>query len=382
MSRSDAPDSNGPSTPDPQLGTAPEVVGVEVPLDSVSRGPEAAAGSLAGRVTKFMSEWESGSIPFLNKPFLKFAQLALVLGAGAVLADNYFVPDEVRTGVDITSFTDSFSRGDMTDIGSETVGSLKPRYIESDRWLQLSAGFGTEPRLENVFAVSQDQAVLFRRPVGTGATFALVSALVAPTSVEARITGPAIDAGLVFRYVDDKNWWAVVNDPLRGRYRILRTLDGVTEEVGDTGTNSMVGASDVLTVAMDDDGFKIYQNGSPIVQVLDDSLANEDAKSAGLFALSQRSIGARWDDFVLRAPSGVTKKTPILEVDTNALTPRSIRVPETPLVVDPLGPTGASAPTAPTTPLDTPSASGSVSGPTGSAGLGTTTSTTVSGASG
>lgn len=316
-----------------ELSQAPlEIEGNGIGSSSSEAPPidDGSATAPTAPAAKLIESWKSGSIPFLNKPFIKFVQLALVLGGAAVLVDNYFVADEVRTGIETTTYTDSFSRGDLTEFGSQSIGTLKSDYFDVQQWVQFTAGFGQKSAFEDVFGVSQDQAALFRAPKGKGAIFATVGGFVAPTTIEARIVIPAIDAGLVFRYVNEKNWWAIVNDPLNGRFRILRTIDGVTEDVGDTGKNSILGSGYRLTIRLDDKGFDIFQNGSPIIRVEDDSLANADARSAGLFALSSRAVGARWDDFVMREPAAKTLKTARTDFDTDSVTPTSIVVPESP----------------------------------------------------
>lgn len=334
----------------------------------------------------FIEKWKTSSIPLLNKPFFKGVQLALVLGGAAVLANNYFVPKDVRDGIEMTTFTDSFGRGDLTDINGQSVGKLRADYLGGQEWVQFSGGFGAAPDFEDVFGVSQDQASLFRAPEGKGATFALVRGFVPPTTVEVRISVPSTDAGMFFRYVDEENWWALVNEPLEGQFKIIRTLRGKSELIGTTGKNSVLGSGYLLTVRLDPNGFEIFQNGSPVMRVDDSSLTSRDAAGAGLFALSARAVGARWDDFVLREPPSAPANVTPDDIDTDAVTPSTFVVPDSPLPrvpSGPLGPSGISGVSGPSGPSGSAGTSGGEAAATSSDSANSSTTTVdVSGTSG
>lgn len=350
------------SAPEPEPGRAVE--GTSSEARSPSADTDADEGSRSADegqapAAAFIEKWKTSSIPFLNKPFFKGVQLALVLGGAAVLVNNYFVPKEVRDGIEVTTFTDSFGRGDLTDINGQSVGKLRADYPGGQEWVQFSGGFGAASEFEDVFGVSQDQASLFRASKGKGATFALVRGFVPPTTVEVRIAVPGTDAGLFFRYVDEENWWALVNEPLEGQFKIIRTLRGKSELVGTTGKNSILGSGYLLTVRLDPKGFEIFQNGSPVLRVDDSSLASRDAAGAGMFALSPRAVGARWDDFVMREPPAAPANVTPGDIDTDAVTPSTFVVPDSPIPQIPSGPSGAAGASG---------ASGS-SGPTGVSGV-------------
>jgi uncharacterized membrane protein YgcG len=289
-----------------------------------------------------IEKWKTSSIPFLNKPFFKFVQLALVLGGVAVLVNNYFVPKEVRTGIEVTTFADNFARGDLTTFGSQALGKMSNEYVYAQQWVQFTGGFDTKSNFEDVFVVSQDQATLYREPKGKGAIFAMVRGFVPPTTVEARIAIPAIDAGVFFRYVDEDNWWALANEPLKGYYKIIRTVRGKSEIVGTTGENSILGSGYLLTVRLDPKGFDIFKDGSPVMRVNDSALASREAVGAGLFALSTRALYARWDDFVIREPPATPANVNPSDIDTDAVTPSTFVVPDSPIPQLPTNPSGIS----------------------------------------
>ncbi len=142
------------------------------------------------------------------------------------------------------------------------------------------------------WGIASGQAVVYSP--GEGADFATVGAAWPDCVVQVRLTKVAPYAGLVFRYRDPANYWAVVAAPAYSTWVIVRVADGQTTQMGNTG---LVSTGDGTTVGARMRGatVDILVDGKIMTTVA--SPPSPGADKVGLTADGADATHARFDDF-------------------------------------------------------------------------------------
>jgi hypothetical protein len=150
--------------------------------------------------------------------------VSLVVGAAGGFAVGLLVSDGGDGADAVTNASTLPLRfGD----GFEGAGSIEGRALEGRPDLQWSVVRGK--------AVLTGDGQLELEPDGAGPALAVVSdggrieslALTVETSVK--------DAGLVYRMVDDRNYWELISRPDFGTWLLRKVVDGVATQVADSG---------------------------------------------------------------------------------------------------------------------------------------------------
>lgn len=287
---------------------------------------EAASDEPTTWAGRFLEAYKAERIPFLNGPVFRVLGIGVIAGALAIIFNNYMIQPDVKNGTDIAVRVDSFERGDTTEVRkSVSLGTLNGRYNAGARWLpQSGTGWG----------ISEDQATLLW-PAEDRPSLLVTGWLTPPTRVQARLTGKVNGAGLLFRYVDNANWWAVVTEWVERRGTLavelhaIRNINGVVEDVGSTGDNYSYLPGQVVTIIMDDEGFDVRVEGSPIMRVNDSRLAGNKANGAGLVVMNTDGAGARWDDFIMYAVPTPLNINPADAQKSSGGNSRTVSIPTT-----------------------------------------------------
>lgn len=102
-------------------------------------------------------------------------------------------------------------------------------------------------------------------------------------------------AGLVFRYLDPENYWAVTANPSVGSWSVTRVIDGEDELVGEL-TGPTVNATTV-SVVQDGSSLRFLLEGQEYLAVTDGALAEQ--LQGGLIASPGSQGDARWDRYLV-----------------------------------------------------------------------------------
>jgi len=97
--------------------------------------------------------------------------------------------------------------------------------------------------------------------------------------------GSARVAGLVLRFVDPQDFYAVEADALAGRVRFLSIVNGERREIAERNARLATGKAETLGVKAIDDRFEITLDGKPLFEATD----------AGLTAAGRLGIWSRAD---------------------------------------------------------------------------------------
>jgi hypothetical protein len=113
-------------------------------------------------------------------------------------------------------------------------------------------------------------------------------------SLSVRVARVTNGAGLVFRYRDRDDYWAVVAVPGYGTWSVVRTVDGKKESVGSTGLSAV---QDGTTIGVTTHGgtIEVLVNGNVTTVISDPALG--DATMAGMTVDGSDAAQARFDDF-------------------------------------------------------------------------------------
>lgn len=181
-------------------------------------------------------------------------------GDGGGDARREQVPGNVGELVTIERTLDSFDRPDQQlEVGGGVAEGWAP---EIGAWA-ISGGqaFPSEPTRERSLLV---------RDLGQS-----------DVAVQAELSKVSHDAGVVFRYQDPSNYWAVVAAPYYGTWVLFKVLDGKEEVVATTGLSE---TSDGTTVGLRGDGdtIDVVVNERVTATVVDGALRT--ATKAGMTA--------------------------------------------------------------------------------------------------
>jgi peptidoglycan/LPS O-acetylase OafA/YrhL len=133
---------------------------------------------------------------------------------------------------------------------------------------------------------------------GPAARIALAPQTTNDGLVEVNLDVPAVGAGLVFRYANPSNFWAITADPDTLTWSVVQRVDGA-----DTAVTSFVAPvfhQVTVTVTLSGETIRFLVNGVERGRVLDP--APLTLLRSGLIELGSESGTARWDRFLLMAP--------------------------------------------------------------------------------
>lgn len=176
---------------------------------------------------------------------------------------------------------DTFDRADADDLGSADTG---------EEWSTASGSWA----VVNEQAASTDARA---RPA-----IAVIEGGTANRLTEASMMVVESGAGIVFRYRDPQNYWAMTADPEVGSWIITRVADGqdsvIAEVAGATADGTAIG------VAQRGPELQILVDGQERTRITDPTLSGQ-ARS-GLISPAGAAGDARWDRFYVGniAPSG------------------------------------------------------------------------------
>lgn len=116
--------------------------------------------------------------------------------------------------------------------------------------------------------------------------------------IQVTLTQVASGAGLIFRYVDVQNYWAVTAVPGFVTWNVTKVVDGRPSIVANLGV-APVDPNTTIGVILEGDQIVVLANGRPYATLRDDDLI--DGQAAGLFAAGPDALPAQWDDFLVIA---------------------------------------------------------------------------------
>ncbi len=175
-------------------------------------------------------------------------------------------------GDNVKSVSDDFARADST----AQLG--RP-------WKTLSGGWG----------ITGGEAYLARPSAGSN--LAVVSMESGDGRIEASVPSATEGAGIAFRVVDARNYWAVVAAPGYGTWNILRVEGGHTTFVGNTGLTLQRATRASIGVRLTGDNILVTVNGNPAAGRKSDVF--QSAPLVGLVGIGTVDH-ARWGAFAAR----------------------------------------------------------------------------------
>jgi hypothetical protein len=229
---------------------------------------------------------------------LIFAVLILLAAAGVVLA-MATAPGKKSTSSQhakvpprnlSTAIYDRFDRADAAQaIGTSETGQA---------WTIVGAPWGVQDRQASIGAADSGKRTVAVIGLGTGDGNAQVT-----------LTKVASGAGLVFRYRDAFNFWAITASPKFGTWNIVKVVNGQPTNIDNVGKASV---DDNTTIAAKFQGNHIVfsLNGKEIKTLEDSTFATE--RYAGMVAVADDAHEARFDNFVgnvVRAQSSTASST-------------------------------------------------------------------------
>lgn len=134
-----------------------------------------------------------------------------------------------------------------------------------------------------------------------GRNVAVVDAGRSDVAVQVRVARVTNGAGVVFRYRDPGNFWAVVAAPGYATWAIVKVVAGKDRVVGNTGL-SPVADGTAVGVRVQGDTIDVLVDGRVTTTFGD--VAFKDATMAGLTAEGLDGGKARFDDFRVAQPGG------------------------------------------------------------------------------
>jgi len=112
--------------------------------------------------------------------------------------------------------------------------------------------------------------------------------------VVASMAAPAVGAGIAFRVVDKRNFWAVVAAPAYGTWNVVRVVRGLSTFVENTGLTLAPTGPASIRVRLAGDGIAVFADGRQVAFTKSSLLRG--GKTAGL-ALIGDVADARWTGF-------------------------------------------------------------------------------------
>ena len=242
-------------------------------------------------------------------PYLDRA-LAIRRGAGqATLAD---LGGPAVTGVRLELPRRSRTCLDRLDVGLLVPAGAAPGRAPGDGPTSVHDGFDRPDHAGGLGAVQGGPSWRADAGVwGIAASSAYVSApgpgrnlAVAQTGggdgqAQVRLARVVDGAGLLVRYRDPANHWAVVAVPGYATWAVVRTVGGREEVVANTGLSAVADGTTVGAV-LDGDTMTVLVHGSVTTTVSDPALAG--AGAAGMTTSGSGAGVARFDDFSFSAP--------------------------------------------------------------------------------
>lgn len=204
--------------------------------------------------------------------------LVLLAGCG-VLVRATLAPDGPTA--DVVAITDTFDRAPPPPgLGRAPGGEL---------W-ESTGGWEVRERRARVLSMANDPFPTVA-VVDTGASDGVVSA---------RGWRIRDGWGFVFRYLDDRNYWAVVAAPSFANYALVRTVDGVQSVVGESGLSAAEDPETEVAVRLDGETVTMSVQGIAVATARDE--VTVDATRAGLYAASPQALASGWTEFLARGP--------------------------------------------------------------------------------
>lgn len=191
-------------------------------------------------------------------------------------------PADSDTDIAIFGTTDQFDRADSTT----TLGALAPRH----RWQAVAGTWGITEHQAHLAAADPLRSI------------AVVDLGQGDGGVQVRLDEITESAGIVFRYENPYNYWAVIAIPEVSTWNVIKVSDGDTEVVGNTGQSPTVDGT-TIAVRMVGDTTGVVVNGRLRKTLVDDFLAA--AGGVGITGKGPDAEDARFDDFVAGLPDGL-----------------------------------------------------------------------------
>ncbi|MBW3641301.1 MAG: hypothetical protein KY447_00140 [Actinobacteria bacterium] len=202
---------------------------------------------------------------------------------------NITVVDE-RELVQVVGLLESFARPDDPN----TLGAVP----SGPAWSNATGTWG----------IAGEQAYV--ASPSTGRNHAVVDLGQPGGAVEVKLNRLTEGAGLVFRFQDPENYWAVVAAPSYATWAVVKVVEGNEEVVGNTGLSPIANGT-TIGVRMNDTTIEIVLDHRVVTNIADETL--RAASNAGLTAQSMPGVdaaSARFDDFVLGLPEGTETALP------------------------------------------------------------------------
>jgi peptidoglycan/LPS O-acetylase OafA/YrhL len=116
--------------------------------------------------------------------------------------------------------------------------------------------------------------------------------------IEVTLTTIADGAGLVFRYIDADNYWAVTADTASQSWQVTQVVDGNETAAGQLIAPTVDGTT--VTVTLNDQTIRVLIEGVEYLRLLDPP--PEVQVQAGMIASGPEAPDARWDRFLVMVP--------------------------------------------------------------------------------
>jgi hypothetical protein len=172
---------------------------------------------------------------------------------------------------------DTFDRSDADDLG--TADSGQPWEVTAGSW-----------------AIRNDGAVATGDPAA-GPQLAVVPQVVNDGLVEVGLRVAATGAGLVFRYEDPRNYWAVTADTTTITWTVTQVIDGEATTAGQFSAPVFDGVT--ISVTQNVATVRFLVEGIEYYRVLDPT--PDEVLRTGLVADGPLAVGAIWDRFLVMA---------------------------------------------------------------------------------
>lgn len=207
----------------------------------------------------------------------------------------------------------AFPSGDQNRTGYWGFAGLEPIAIDTfdradDPASLGDAGSGQAWEAVNGTWGIRDDAALTSGGSGDAPFLAVVPEGTGDGLTEVTMTVVEEGSGLVFRYLDARNYWSVTANPGVGSWSVNRVIDGESELVGE----ALGPTNDGVTVSTTQDGstVRILLEGEEKLSLTDAALGEQ--LQGGIIAASTTTGQARWDRFLVmrfRETDGATTTT-------------------------------------------------------------------------
>ena len=194
----------------------------------------------------------------------------------------------------------AFPSGDQNRTGYWGFAGLEPIAIDTfDRADDPSslgdAGSGQPWESVNGTWGIRDDAALTSGGSGDAPFLAVIPEGTGDGLTEVTMTVVEEGAGLVFRYLDARNYWSVTANPGVGSWSVNRVIDGESELVGE----ALGPTNDGVTISTTEDGstVRVLVEGEEKLSLTDAALGEQ--LQGGIMAASTTTGQARWDRFLV-----------------------------------------------------------------------------------